>query len=267
MTDRSGQNPQPIPPLSQQTEVTGPDPFTNANQAGGNPTVRPMNQAHTPITMDEMNPNMKNKKPKSGMNMLLTLLSLLILAGVVGITLWFYIQNKTTKLTSNAPESQQNDTTQPQTNAQTEAIPTMTQEQQKEVYGNVICRRFTSIEEALQVPEIACVLDLSGQGISSLPENITRLTKLNELNLSDNKFSEFPTVLYQFTSLFSINLENNQLSTFPEDIKSKIPSLQSIKLKGNNLSEEVIEKYLELNVSISPVQSQNPPTSPVNPTQ
>lgn len=266
MTDRSGQNPQPIPPLSQQTEVTGSDPFTNANQAGGNPTVRPMNQAHTPITMAEMNPNMKNEKPKSGINMLLTMLSFLFLVIIVITTLYLYIQNRastnnsTTQIAENTKDDEHSDSL-------PEAFPTMTQNQKLvEKYG-VACKRFTSIKEALVTPEIACVLDLSGQGISSLPENITKLTKLNELNLSDNKFSKFPTVLYQFTSLFSINLENNQLSTFPEDIKSKIPSLQSIKLKGNNLSEEVIEKYLELNVSISPVQSQNPPTSPVNPTQ
>lgn len=229
-----------------------------------NSQVPPWKQPHIPISEAEMS----HPEPSNGgRNTLLTLASLLVLACIVGITLYLYIQNRTTKLSSNTPGSQQNDTTQPQNNAQIEAIPTMTQEQQKETYGDVVCRRFTSIEEAIQVPEIACVLDLSEQNLTDLPEYITKLTKLNELNLSINKFSEFPTVLYEIKSLTSINLENNNLSSIPEDISTQLPSLQSIRLEGNNLSKEVVEKYQNLNTLPSPIPQKGSSVTPVKTSQ
>lgn len=232
-------------------------PITNNQSPVTNP--RPMNEPHTPISSSEMNSNMHNESASNGRNTLLTLASLLILSGIVGITLYLYIQNKTSKQSPQVEKTPQITTPQPtQTQEKTELISGIPVVGDKNIelvkkYG-VVCRRFTSLDEALKTPEIACMLDLSDQNLSEIPENILKLTHLNELNLSDNKFTEFPEILFQSKTLLSVNLENNNLATMPDDIKSKIPTLQSVKLKGNNLSEEVIEKHQRLISSPLPTQ-------------
>ena len=196
-------------------------------------------------------------------NALLALISVFILLGVVGITLWLYIQNKqssnkipvdqaTKKSDENKATTLTND---PNDVKEINGMKVAGAQNQALIakYG-VICKRFTSLDEALVTPEIACILDLSDQNLSEIPENILKLTHLNELNLSDNKFTEFPEILFQSKTLLSVNLENNNLATMPDDIKSKIPTLQSVKLKGNNLSEEVIEKHQRLISSPLPTQ-------------
>ena len=200
-----------------------------------------------PPPVQESNSQTPNST-NSSRNTLFLVSSILIFVLVVAITLYLVVQNQKEQagvMTEDKIETEQ---------TQADAFPTLTQEQQKEVYGDVICRRFTSIEEALQVPEIACVLDLSGQDLTELPEYITKLTKLNELDLSDNNFTEFPQILYQVKTLLSINLENNQLKSMPEDISVQLPLLQSIRLEGNNLPKDVVDKYIQ----ITPAPQQQP---------
>ena len=200
-----------------------------------------------PTPVQESNSQTPNST-NSSRNTLFLVSSILLFVVIVGATLYLLVQNQQEQagvMTEDKIETEQ---------TQADAFPTLTQEQQKEVYGDVVCRRFTSIEEALQVPEIACVLDLSGQDLTELPEYITKLTKLNELDLSDNNFTEFPQILYQVKTLLSINLENNQLKSMPEDISVQLPSLQSIRLEGNNLSESIVKQFAQ----ITPAPQQQP---------
>ncbi len=201
--------------------------------------VPPAKQPHLPISEAESHPEIYQDSPSGSKNTLLTLASLLVLTGIVGITLWLYIQNRqgsqktqTAQLTSN--NSTNPDITPITDNQRMESI--------KEKYDGVVCRRYTSIEEALREKEIACVLDLSGQNISTVPHAVSQLTNLAEINFSNNKITEFPEVLYILPKLISINLSNNRLTTNPE-IK-RLPILQSLDLSGNEISEKITIKKL-----------------------
>src|SRR5689334_18088167 len=118
------------------------------------PASRPMNEPHTPITMDEMNPNIHNEPPKSAKSSLLTLASLLILAGIVGITLWLYIQNKHNDAGKVIYNNYQKTITKSQQVFVTKG--------NKENYASIVkkyglkCEVFTSIKEALKNPINAC---------------------------------------------------------------------------------------------------------------
>lgn len=98
------------------------------------------------------------------------------------------------------------------------------------------CKNFTSIEDALLTPEIACTLDLSGQDLSSLPSTISKLNNLSELNLSDNNFTEFPEELFELKMLTSVDLRNNKLTTIPE--LGSFEFLQRLILTGNTMEEK-----------------------------
>jgi hypothetical protein len=101
------------------------------------------------------------------------------------------------------------------------------------------------------------ILDLSGNNLSSLPDDFARLKKLKILFLSDNNFTVFPEVLSQCESLemigFKANkihsisetalpvqtrwliLTNNQLTAIPTSI-GKCYWMQKLALAGNKLT-------------------------------
>jgi len=102
------------------------------------------------------------------------------------------------------------------------------------------------------------VLNLSGNQLSSLPADLSRLHKLRVLFCSDNCFSEVPAVLGQCPQLemvgFKANqihhlpaaalpaklrwliLTDNQLEQLPEEL-GQCPRLQKLMLAGNRLRE------------------------------
>lgn len=99
----------------------------------------------------------------------------------------------------------------------------------------VICKRFTDLTEALNNIEIACVLDLSNQNLNTLPKNITKLIKLNEIVLNNNSFTQFPEILTEIDTLTYIDLSNNQIASVPPLI-SKLNLLQNLNLSNNKLT-------------------------------
>lgn len=107
---------------------------------------------------------------------------------------------------------------------------------------HVVCKNFTSLDEALAEPEIACVLTLSGQNLDSAPQGIYSLTNLNQIDLSNNNISVFPTELFAMEKMISVNLSNNVISEVPSDFILP-PTIQLLDLRENNLSTEVLEKY------------------------
>ncbi len=60
------------------------------------------------------------------------------------------------------------------------------------------------------------ILDLSGNQLSSLPEDFGRFAKLRILFLSDNNFCSFPSVLSQCTELSMVGIRGNMISDVPE---------------------------------------------------
>lgn len=90
------------------------------------------------------------------------------------------------------------------------------------------------IEAALQ--EGATELDLSGLGLTELPEEIASLTQLRSLYLSHNQLTELPEAIASLTQLQSLRLSDNQLTELPEAIAS-LTQLQELNLRSNQLTE------------------------------
>jgi hypothetical protein len=61
------------------------------------------------------------------------------------------------------------------------------------------------------------ILDLTGNALSSLPDDFNRFSKLRILFCSSNQFTELPAVLGKCTSLSMIGFKANQISHIAED--------------------------------------------------
>ena len=102
------------------------------------------------------------------------------------------------------------------------------------------------------------VLNLSGNALYSLPNDLGRLQKLQVLFCSDNQFTELPAVLGQCPNLSMVGFKANQIRTLPgaaltpalrwliltdnklEALPPEIgrcPQLQKLMLAGNRLTE------------------------------
>lgn len=128
----------------------------------------------------------------------------------------------------------------------------------------VVCRLFNNLDEALKQVDIACVVDLSGKDLGEVPQDLTKLIKLNELRLNKNKLTQIPTSLTTISTLMSLDLSDNQISQLPLEIKNltnlqlldlsnnqltslpdnlqSVTSLHTLKLSGNNFSDSEKEK-------------------------
>ena len=112
--------------------------------------------------------------------------------------------------------------------------------------------------EIFDLAETLEILDLSGNALSSLPDDLPRLHKLRILFCSDNRFTELPAVLGQCPQLgmigFKANqirmvpaaalpaglrwliLSDNQIAELPAEI-GRCQQLQKLMLAGNRLSD------------------------------
>ncbi len=95
-------------------------------------------------------------------------------------------------------------------------------------------------EELLQIIEQAArdnvtELNLSGEGLTTLPPEFGKLTNLRSLYLSGNQLSSLPPEFVQLTNLQILDLRNNQLSSLPPEFE-KLTSLQTLYLRSNQLS-------------------------------
>lgn len=79
------------------------------------------------------------------------------------------------------------------------------------------------------------ILDLSGNALSSLPDDLSRLRKLRVLFCSDNQFTMLPPMLGQCTLLSMIGFKANQIRTVPA---SALPTaLRWLILTDNQIEE------------------------------
>ncbi|MBI5006119.1 MAG: serine/threonine-protein kinase [Nitrosomonadales bacterium] len=79
------------------------------------------------------------------------------------------------------------------------------------------------------------VLDLSGNALSSLPEDLPRLRKLRILFCSSNRFTELPAVLGQCPQLGMVGFKANQIRSVPA---AALPSaLRWLILTDNQIAE------------------------------
>lgn len=95
---------------------------------------------------------------------------------------------------------------------------------------------YTSISEALKDPESVCSLDLSGQGLTAVPAELSRFTKIKKLIVNDNKISTLPPDLFKVQSLMWLHLNKNLITSVPAEIKN-LTNLEMLSVGENNLSE------------------------------
>ena len=94
-------------------------------------------------------------------------------------------------------------------------------------------RALTRIEKARW--DCTYELDLSGLGLTEIPESVAQLRQLQTLNLHNNKLMTLPESLSQLHRLQSLDLSSNQLTALPDSI-DQLNEPQSINLYNNLLS-------------------------------
>ncbi|RJR14294.1 hypothetical protein C4585_00515 [Candidatus Parcubacteria bacterium] len=116
-----------------------------------------------------------------------------------------------------------------------------------------------TVEESNNIPS-GRTLDLSGQGLTKVPESVFKETNLEELNLSNNtlegalqaeirhlqrlkvldisnnKFTGVPAEIGQLKDLEILDLSNNQLTGLPYEL-GNLSKLKVLDLSGNAYSE------------------------------
>ncbi len=84
-------------------------------------------------------------------------------------------------------------------------------------------------------------LTIKDCGLKTLPEEISMLWQLSELNLSGNNLSKLPFAFIDLRNLKRLNLDSNKFSLFPDSIK-KMPGLAHLSIDNNQFPEEEKER-------------------------
>ena len=80
------------------------------------------------------------------------------------------------------------------------------------------------------------MLYLGFNKLEEIPESITNLVELTCLDLSFNQIEQIPEVVFSLKNLFLLSLYNNQIRSIPEDI-DKLTNLTSLSLSYNQIRE------------------------------
>ncbi len=78
-------------------------------------------------------------------------------------------------------------------------------------------------------------LDLSGLGLTQLPESIGELSQLRHLSVADNRLTSLPESIGRLTQLQEVYFSGNQLTSLPESI-GQLSGLLSLYLFDNRLT-------------------------------
>lgn len=100
---------------------------------------------------------------------------------------------------------------------------------------NLACGLTTFPPEIYDLADTLEILDLSGNALSSLPDDFGRLHKLRVLFCSNNRFTELPAVLGQCPQLSMVGFKANQIRSVPA--AALTPALRWLILTDNQLSE------------------------------
>lgn len=205
----------------------------------------PRKEPHLPISMAETHPEIYNENSTTNSkNTLLTLASLLVLAGIVGITLWLYIQNKT-KVFDSRNSSQK---TQFENTTKNE-LPFIALKKDTQMV--------TDVNTALSAPEKAGFIDLTmqkevplmdfskfvnattliatGDNLDEIPVGIYEITSLERLELPSNNIKSLSSKIGNLKNLKILNLTNNELTSLPKEI-GNLTDLESLYLTNNKLT-------------------------------
>jgi small GTP-binding protein len=78
-------------------------------------------------------------------------------------------------------------------------------------------------------------LDLSGLGLTEIPDQLFELRSLKELKLNNNRLTAIPSGISRLGQLVLLSLANNKLGQLPNEI-GRLQNLKRLELEGNLLS-------------------------------
>ena len=73
----------------------------------------------------------------------------------------------------------------------------------------------------------------AARGLTELPEEIGRLSRLTHLNLCENKLTTLPRSIGQLTNLVHLDLSGNRLTRRPLGVSAQLPHLRLLGIDGN----------------------------------
>ncbi|XP_061859809.1 leucine-rich repeat-containing protein 40 [Colius striatus] len=100
---------------------------------------------------------------------------------------------------------------------------------------NLGFNKISSVSSELCLLHKLTHLDVRNNLLTSLPEEMEALTRLQVINLSFNRFKVFPTVLYQLLALETVLLSNNQVGSIDPLQLRKMEKLGTLDLQNNDL--------------------------------
>lgn len=84
-------------------------------------------------------------------------------------------------------------------------------------------------------------LTVKSCSLESIPEEISLLTSLQEINFSSNKLKSLPVGFRDLINLKRLNLDQNRFQSFPDFITT-LPALRQLSIDGNFFSEEELAR-------------------------
>ncbi len=113
--------------------------------------------------------------------------------------------------------------------------------------------RYSSLEEALKDPRKVYKLDLSNQGLTSLPDSIGVLTNLESLYLQGNPLEHIPQSIWKLNMLQALELHSQGTLVIPDEI-GEFTNLERLDLADNQIKAlpdaiGKLEKLKYLNLS------------------
>ncbi len=91
-------------------------------------------------------------------------------------------------------------------------------------------------QEAVNNQPIPYQLDLSGQGLTKIPDDVFKRTELVELNIASNKLTgALPAEIRHLSNLVVLNASNNQMTGVPAEV-GQLSKLEILNLANNKLT-------------------------------
>ncbi len=109
---------------------------------------------------------------------------------------------------------------------------------------NLSYNQITKIDNISKLKKLE-KLNLSNNKIKEIGKEIGSLKKLTSLNLADNSLKSLPASIVNLTNLVMLNLKDNNLTSLPLRIE-KLKKLKYLNLENNNFSEEEQKRIKDL---------------------
>ncbi|MCI4670975.1 MAG: leucine-rich repeat domain-containing protein [Bacteroidia bacterium] len=95
---------------------------------------------------------------------------------------------------------------------------------------------YTSVQEAMAKPQEVYKLTLTGQKLTSIPNQVFYFSNIQVLDLGDNKIKLLPSEIAQLKNLQVLILTGNKLRFLPEEMK-EMQNLHTLFVASNRLVE------------------------------